>query len=79
MSLSPLVSFQSRFVTYLLTYPRNTIFEGKQCRTDKGIFVFLWNLKVHFCVHRSLNHLNLFSTLVPYIFNIHFNTVFHLC
>ena len=25
MSLSPFVSFQSRFVTYLLTYPRNSI------------------------------------------------------
>ena len=48
-------------------------------RLIKEILVFLWNLKVHFCVHRSLNHLNLFSTLVSYTFNIHFNTVFHLC
>ena len=47
-------------------------------RLLEEILVFLWKLKVHFCVHRSLNHLNLFSTLVPYFFNIHFNSVSHL-
>ena len=40
------------------------------------ILACLWNLKVHYCVYKSLDQLNLFYTLVPYFFNIHFNTVF---
>jgi hypothetical protein len=52
----------------------NTSFEAKHCR----ILTFLWKLKVHYCVYRSLKHLNLFYTLVPYFFNICFNTVSHL-
>jgi hypothetical protein len=39
----------------------------------------LWNLKLHYCAHRKLDQLNKFYTLVPYFFNIHFNTAFHLC
>jgi hypothetical protein len=42
------------------------------------ILTCLWNLKIHYCVYRSLKHLNLFFTLVPCFFNIHFNTVSHL-
>ena len=57
----------------------NTCFEAKHCRLIEEILVCLWTLKVHYFFHRSLDHLNLFSTLVPYFFNIHFSTVFHLC
>jgi len=35
MSLSPFFSFQSRFVNYLLTFPRNTI----QCGKPKAFVV----------------------------------------
>ena len=42
------------------------------------ILTFLWHLIVRYCVYRSLNHLNLFYTLVTYFFNIYFNTVSHL-
>jgi len=43
------------------------------------ILTFLWHLIVCYSVYRSLNHLILFYTLVTYFFNIHFNTVSHLC
>jgi hypothetical protein len=43
------------------------------------ILACLWNLKIHYYLYRRLKHLNLFYTFVPYFFNIHFNTVSHLC
>jgi hypothetical protein len=43
------------------------------------ILAVLWSLKFHYCAHKNLNQLNKFYTLVPYFFNIYFNTIFHLC
>jgi len=34
MSLSPLVSFKSRFVTYLLNFPRTFCMQNKTCGVE---------------------------------------------
>jgi len=49
MSLSPLVSFKSRFVTYLLNFPR-IIFFGPQVQGKESLFPFPIFKHFHFCI-----------------------------
>jgi hypothetical protein len=54
-------------------------FKLNTARLIEEMLAVLWNLKVRYCAHKNLNQLNKFYNLVPYFYNIHFNTVFHLC
>jgi len=42
MSLSPLVSFKSRFVTYLLNFPRKNDLKFAQCLTTQPPVLFFF-------------------------------------
>jgi hypothetical protein len=70
------------FLTYLLTHSLTELspsWEATNCAVTQGLPSILWNLKVHYRVHKSpllvpiLNHINLIHTIPSYLTKIHFN------